>query len=41
VNGIIENFWTIYIGDPMGQHQIQVYIDERLIATFEFEIVPF
>lgn len=41
VNGIIENFWTIYPGDPVGQHQIQVYIDERLIATFEFEIVPF
>ncbi|MFM7365624.1 MAG: hypothetical protein ACKO11_14240 [Cuspidothrix sp.] len=41
VNGVIENFWTIYPGDPVGQHQIEVYVDERLIATFIFEIVPF
>jgi len=41
VNGVIENFWTIYSGDPLGKHQIEVYIDERLIGTFVFEIVPF
>lgn len=41
VNGVIENFWTISPGDPLGKHQIEVYIDERLLATFEFEIVPF
>ncbi|MTJ52876.1 hypothetical protein FJR38_09540 [Anabaena sp. UHCC 0253] len=41
VNGVIENFWTVSPGDPLGKHQIQVYIDERLIATFAFEIVPF
>lgn len=41
VNGVIENFWTISPGDPLGKHQIQVYIDDRLLATFEFEIVPF
>jgi hypothetical protein len=41
VNGMIENFWTVSTGDPLGKHQIQVYIDERLIASFEFEIVPF
>lgn len=41
INGVIENFWTISPGDPLGRHQIQVYIDERLLATFEFEIVPF
>jgi hypothetical protein len=41
VNGVIENFWTISPGDPLGKHQIEVYIDERLIGTFVFEIVPF
>ncbi|QXE21706.1 hypothetical protein B6N60_00383 [Richelia sinica FACHB-800] len=39
VNGVIENFWTIAPGDPVGKHQIEVYIDERLIATFDFEVV--
>ncbi|MEI6444973.1 MAG: hypothetical protein WCO29_18045 [Nostocales cyanobacterium ELA583] len=41
VNGVIENFWTISPGDPLGKHQIEVYVDDRLIGTFEFEIVPF
>jgi hypothetical protein len=41
INGVIENFWTISPGDPLGKHQIEVYIDERLIGTFAFEIVPF
>jgi len=41
VNGVIENFWIISPGDPLGKHQIEVYIDERLIGTFAFEIVPF
>jgi hypothetical protein len=41
VNGVIENFWTIAAGDPLGKHQIEVYIDEHLIGTFAFEIVPF
>lgn len=38
-NGIIENFWTIVPGDPPGKHRIQVFIDNRLIATFDFEVV--
>lgn len=41
VNGIIENFWTITPGDPLGKHQIEVYINDNLVATFDFEIVPF
>ena len=41
VNGVIENFWIISPGDPLGKHQIEVYVDERLIGTFAFEIVPF
>ncbi len=41
VNGVIENFWIISPGDPLGKHQIEVYINEQLIGTFVFEIVPF
>ncbi|MEH2011757.1 hypothetical protein [Nostoc sp.] len=39
-DGVIENFWTIAPGDPVGKHRIEVYIDDRLISTFEFEIIP-
>jgi hypothetical protein len=39
-DGVIENFWTIAAGDPPGRHKIQVYVDDRLIATFDFEIFP-
>jgi hypothetical protein len=37
---VIENFWTITPGDPLGKHRIEVYIDDRLISTFEFELIP-
>lgn len=40
-NGVIENYWKIAPGDPLGKHKIEVYIDNRLIATFEFETVEF
>ncbi|MBU7582590.1 MAG: hypothetical protein KAF91_06710 [Nostoc sp. TH1S01] len=39
-DGVIENYWTIAAGDPPGKHKIQVYIDDRLIATFDFEVFP-
>ncbi|MBD2343880.1 hypothetical protein [Anabaena subtropica] len=39
-DGVIENFWTIAPGDPPGKHIIYVYVDERLVGNFEFEIVP-
>jgi hypothetical protein len=38
-NGVIENFWQIAPGDPIGVHKIEVYIDQRQIATFNFEII--
>lgn len=38
-DGTIENFWTMVPGDPGGQHQIQVYIDNRLIGAFDFEVI--
>ncbi|MBD2612208.1 hypothetical protein VF14_33910 [Nostoc linckia z18] len=39
-DGVIENFWTIAPGDPLGKYKIEVYIDDRLINTFEFEVIP-
>jgi hypothetical protein len=38
-DGVIENFWTIAPGDPLGKYKIEVYIDDRLIGSFEFELV--
>ncbi len=38
-DGKIENFWTMVPGDPGGKHQIQVYIDNRLISSFDFEVI--
>ncbi|MCG6133685.1 MAG: hypothetical protein MET45_03330 [Nostoc sp. LLA-1] len=38
-DGVIENFWTIVPGDPNGKHRIQVFIDNLLVATFDFEMI--
>ncbi|CEJ45731.1 hypothetical protein [Umezakia ovalisporum] len=38
-DGHIENFWTMVPGDPGGKHQIEVYIDNRLIGSFNFEVI--
>ncbi|MBW4616259.1 MAG: hypothetical protein KME21_23890 [Desmonostoc vinosum HA7617-LM4] len=38
-NGVIENFWTIAPGDPAGQYKIEVFIDDRLISSFNFETI--
>ncbi|MEA5604184.1 hypothetical protein [Nostoc sp. UHCC 0252] len=40
LDGVIENFWTIAPGDPVGKYRIEVYIDDRLIGNFEFEVIP-
>jgi hypothetical protein len=38
--GVIENFWTVAPGDPTGKYLIEVYIDNRRVASFDFEVVP-
>ncbi|MFH7025919.1 MAG: hypothetical protein ACHBN1_11070 [Heteroscytonema crispum UTEX LB 1556] len=38
-NGVIENFWTITSGDPIGKHRIEVYVNNHSIANFGFEVV--
>jgi hypothetical protein len=40
-NGVIENYWKIAPGDPLGKHRIEIYIDDSLISIFEFETVEF
>jgi hypothetical protein len=37
-NGVIENFWTIAPGDPIGKHKIDINVGDRSIASFEFEV---
>ncbi len=39
-NGIIQDYWTVVSGDPIGKHKIDIYINERRIASFEFETIP-
>lgn len=39
-DGVIWNSWTVVTGDPIGKHTIFVYINNRRIASFEFEVVP-
>jgi hypothetical protein len=38
-NGVIQNSWAIAAGDPPGKHRIDVYISQRRVASFEFEVV--
>ncbi len=37
--GVIENFWTITPGDPAGKHTIEIYVNDRCIASFNFEVI--
>ncbi len=39
-DGIIQNSWTMLHGDPIGKHTIEVYIYDRRLASFDFEVVP-
>ncbi|WP_414551461.1 hypothetical protein [Anabaena sp. CCY 0017] len=38
-DGKIENFWTMVPGDPGGKHQIKVYVDNRLVGSFDFDVI--
>lgn len=39
-DGMIRNSWTMVSGDPIGKHTVDIYINDRQIASFEFEVVP-
>lgn len=36
--GMILNAWKVAPGDPKGAYRIRVFVEESLIATFEFEV---
>jgi len=36
--GYIFNFWSIAKGDPKGRYVIKVYVEDKLVETFEFEV---
>jgi hypothetical protein len=38
--GIVANEWCVSEGDPVGAHSIRIYQGDRLLRTFEFEVVP-
>jgi hypothetical protein len=38
-DGIIANSWSVAAGDPVGNHKIEIYIDNRRVASFNFEVV--
>jgi hypothetical protein len=37
-NGLLEHAWTITDGDPAGQHELQLYLDGKLVKTFRFVV---
>lgn len=37
--GMVDNFWTVSSGDPVGKHSIEVYAGKHRLATFRFELV--
>lgn len=36
-SGLIYNVWGVAAGDPKGHHIIRVYVEDKLVRTFEFE----
>jgi hypothetical protein len=38
-DGVISNTWTVIPGDPTGKHIMEVYIDDRRVASIEFNVV--
>jgi len=37
-NGLISNFWEVAAGDPQGRYAIRVFVEDTLVATFEFDV---
>ncbi len=35
--GFIFNLWTVAKGDPKGRHVMKVYVEDKLVSTFEFD----
>lgn len=37
--GVISNTWCYAEGDPKGTHKIRIWIEDRLVAEFNFEVL--
>ena len=35
---VLTNIWAVAEGDPKGKHVIRVYLDDKLVQTFNFEL---
>lgn len=35
---VLTNLWTVAEGDPKGKHVIRVYLDDKLVQTFDFDV---
>ncbi len=38
INGVLFNSWAVAKGDPPGKYEIRVFVENRLVATFDFEV---
>jgi S1-C subfamily serine protease len=36
-SGLIYHMWGVAAGDPKGHHIVRVYLEDKLVRTFEFE----
>jgi hypothetical protein len=36
-SGLIYHMWGVAAGDPKGSHVMRVYVEDKLVRTFEFE----
>ena len=39
-NGIISSIWSVAPGDPAGSYIIHVYVEDTLVAIYDFEVQP-
>ena len=37
-SGLIFSMWGVAAGDPKGHHVMRVYVEDKLVRTFEFEM---
>jgi hypothetical protein len=40
MNGWVFNSWSFAEGDPVGDHVVRVYANEKLVRVFRFKVVP-
>lgn len=40
VDGWITNTWSFAEGDPVGDHLVRIYINEKLVRVFRFKVIP-